>query len=128
MTSVNLNKIQVIPLKKINSLEGNVMHCMKYNDSGFLKFGEAYFSSINYKKIKAWKMHKKMTLNITVPYGSIKFVFFDGINSFREEIVGDSRYSRLTIPPLIWFGFYGISKPQSILLNITDMFYNKDEI
>ena len=71
MTFVDLNSISITPLKKINSSNGSVMHCMKYNDEGFKNFGEAYFSTINYKNIKAWKMHKEMTLNITVPYGLI---------------------------------------------------------
>ena len=125
---VDLNKILISPLKKIESSNGNVLHCMKYNDKGYKKFGEAYFSQINYKSIKAWKMHKKMTLNITIPYGLIKFVFFDGKSIFREEILGIDKYSRLTIPPTIWFGFCGLSKPFSILLNIADIIHDKDEI
>ena len=128
MTSVNLKKVKITSLKQFESINGSVMHCMKYNDNGFTNFGEAYFSKINYKSIKAWKMHKKMTLNITIPYGLIKFVFFDGKNSFREELVGSSRYARLTIPPLIWFGFCGLNKPESILLNIADLVYDKNEI
>ena len=128
MISVDLNTIKITPLKKIESENGSVMHCMKYNESSFKGFGEAYFSLINFKSIKAWKMHKKMTLNVTIPYGLIKFVFFDGNKTFREEIVGSTRYVRLTIPPLIWFGFCGLNEPESILLNIADITYDKNEI
>ena len=125
---VNLNDVIITPLKKIESNRGSVLHCLKHTDQNFSKFGEAYFSFINYRSIKAWKMHKKMKLNITVPQGLIKFVFFDGENKFREEFLGINRYFRLTIPPLVWFGFCGLAKPNSILLNIADIIHDKDEI
>ena len=39
-------------------------------------FGEVYFSELRPKSIKAWKYHYKMTLNLIVPLGEVKFVFF----------------------------------------------------
>ena len=41
------------------------------------EFGEVYFSSIKPKSVKAWKLHKKMTLNIVVPVGKVRFALFD---------------------------------------------------
>ena len=44
-------------------------------------FGEVYFSELRPKSIKAWKYHYKMTLNLIVPLGEVKFVFFKQKNN-----------------------------------------------
>ena len=59
-------------------------HAIKKTDIGFLSFGEAYFSSVEYKLIKGWKKHKKMTLNFIVPIGKIKFVIHDSRTSSKS--------------------------------------------
>ena len=43
----------------------------------FENFGEIYFSEINPKTIKAWKLHKNITQNITVLMGKIRLVLYD---------------------------------------------------
>ena len=43
----------------------------------FNHFKESYFSTVNGDVIKPWKKHNKMTLNLVVPLGEIKFVLFD---------------------------------------------------
>ena len=62
MKNSDLNKISTKNLKKINLNDGNVFHFLKNREKSFSKFGEAYFSFIKYKKIKAWKKHNKMTI------------------------------------------------------------------
>ena len=125
-----LNKIKITPLKIINLSAGNVMHGLKRKDlKKKWSFGEVYFSKIKYKKIKAWKYHKKMTLNFIVPYGKVKFVFYSVINNnFKKVEIGEKKYSRLTVPPKVWFGFQGISKKESIILNITNIQHSKKEV
>ena len=116
----------------INVPGGNVMHAMKEIDSGFVGFGEAYFSEINHNVIKAWKRHRKMTINIVVPVGKIKFVLFDDReefnNQFQEIIISRDDYCRLTVPPMIWMGFQGLSSSGSMLLNIADIEHNPNEV
>ena len=51
------------------------MRFLKKNELKNWTFGEAYFSKIKFNKIKAWKYHSKMTLNLAVPHGKVKFVF-----------------------------------------------------
>ena len=65
------------PLKIIENPLGNIFHVMKSSDLGFMGFNEAYFSTINYNQIKPWKKHLKMTLNLIVPVGEIRFVLYD---------------------------------------------------
>ena len=58
--------------------------------------------------VKAWKQHRRMTLNLVVPVGNVRFVFLaDEGKAQREETIGVSNYVRLTVPPGVWFGFQG---------------------
>ena len=70
-----------------------------------------------------------MFLNLTVPVGKVKFVFYsEKDNHFRVIEIGEKKYSRITVPPKIWFGFKGISKPESIILNLANFQHNPKEI
>ena len=117
----NIKKIQVTPLKQIYVKGGDVFHCLKKSSLSFEGFGEAYFSKINYNHIKGWKKHHKMIMNLIVPIGSVKFIFTDGLGDFREELIGETCYSRITVPPGIWFAFMGKSNPFSLILNISNI-------
>jgi dTDP-4-dehydrorhamnose 3,5-epimerase len=124
--------VKVTPLDIIQTTGGGVMHAMKKSDMGFVGFGEAYFSTIEHGVIRAWKRHTSMTLNIIVPVGSIKFVLFDdrtkAEEKFQEIIVSRDNYCRISVSPMIWMGFQGLSKDSSILLNIADIEHNLNEV
>ena len=129
MDKINIKGVFLTKLKKISHPSGNVFHGIKKSDLGFNGFGEAYFSTINYKNIKAWKKHTKMTLNLIVPVGEIKFVLFDEKeNKFLKIKLSVSNYQRLTIPPNIWMGFEGRKQGLNLLLNLADMEHDPDEI
>jgi dTDP-4-dehydrorhamnose 3,5-epimerase len=117
-------------LKIISTDGGFVMRCIKASESEYKGFGEAYFSWINYKIIRAWKLHLKMTLNLFVPYGRVKFVFFydENPNNFHVEEIGKDIYKRLTISPGIWFGFQGLQKSGSLIMNIADIEHDPNEV
>ena len=127
-----IDNFLITPLGIINTPGGNVMHGMKESDSGFSGFSEAYFSEIDFGAIKAWKRHKEMTLNLVVPIGEIRFVLFDDRedvnNQFQEVVISRDNYCRITVPPMVWFGFKGVSKGSSILLNIANMMHNTKEV
>jgi len=125
---VSVQEISVTALKRIPLADGDVLHVMKRLDQGYIDFGEAYFSIVNHRSIKAWKRHLRMTLNLVVPLGMVQFVFVDTAGNIRKESVGTDRYVRLTVPPGIWFGFMGLSAPHSLLLNIADISHDPDEI
>lgn len=127
-----INEVILTSLKIIDTPGGNVLHAMKKSDDGFLGFGEAYFSQVEYNVIKAWKCHKEMTLNLIVPVGKIKFVLFDfnndANNQFKEYTLSRDNYFRLTIPPKVWVGFKGLSETGSMLLNIANIKHDPDEV
>ena len=128
-----IKNVLITNLDLIDTPGGNVMHAMKDSSAGYSGFGEAYFSKINKNTIKAWKRHKKMTLNLVVPLGKIKFVLFDdrnGVESsvFQEVFLSSKNYLRLTIPPLIWVGFQGLAEENSMLLNIASIEHSEGEL
>ena len=70
-----------------------------------------------------------MTMDLEVPVGNVKFVFLtDYADAPRTEETGVDHYSRLTVPPGIWFGFKGLTSPRSLLLNLVDILHRADEV
>lgn len=122
LKGVLLSRHDIIPTRG-----GSVMHAMKYSDPGARGFGEAYFSTVEYGFIKGWKRHNKMTLNLLVPFGEIRFVLYDdrlaentrGI--FQEVVLSPKNYLRITVPPKIWVAFQGLASDRSLLLNLANM-------
>ena len=126
-----IKDILITSLDQIDTPGGSVLHAMKESSEGYTGFGEAYFSQINQGAIKAWKRHKKMTLNLVVPVGKIRFVLFDDRDNerdFQEVIISKDNYCRLTIPPMVWMGFQGLSSGASTLLNIADIEHDPLEV
>ena len=122
------------PLKKIFHQKGDIYHGMKKTDEGFVGFGEAYFSAVDPGQIKGWNRHKRMTLNLIVPIGSVKFVVSKNINdlinknNILEVELSIQNYQRLTVPPGFWMGFECTSTIRSFILNIADMEHDPNEI
>lgn len=129
---MKLADILVTPLRRIDTAGGDVLHAMKFNDSGYDGFGEAYFSWVSSGTVKAWKRHTRMTMNLLVPVGQVRFVFrmvnADGKDQFRVEEIGVDRYARITVPAGIWFGFQGRSTQQSLVLNIASIPHDPNEV
>lgn len=129
MGAMNLGEIIVTPLMRVSVAGGDVQHAMKRSDAGYVDFGEAYFSWVGNGAIKAWKRHTRMTMNLVVPMGLVRFVFWvGGVDAFRVEEVGEDRYVRLTVPPGIFFGFQGLAEPQSLVLNIASIPHDPNEV
>ena len=130
MGTVSLNEINITFLKRISTQGGDVMHAVKRTDPGFLGFGEVYFSWVEAGVVKAWKCHRRMSLNLVVPMGCIRFVFHQEgpVPEFRVEVIGEARYARLTVPPGIWFGFQGLHEPRSLLMNVADLLHDPNEV
>lgn len=115
------------PLKVIDVPGGNVKHALKSNEDSFCRFGEAYFSSVGSGVTKGWKLHREMTCNLIVPVGMVRFVVGSAEITFREYIIGEGNYARLTIPPGLWFAFQGMSDKESLVLNISDILHEPSE-
>jgi dTDP-4-dehydrorhamnose 3,5-epimerase len=115
--------VQVIPLRPIADHRGAVYPMMKETDPHFLRFGEIYFSTVYPGVVKAWKSHRRITVNFACISGRIKLVLYDGRDSsatrgaVMETLLGPDLYSLVVIPPGVWNGFQGLSPPLSIVAN-----------
>jgi dTDP-4-dehydrorhamnose 3,5-epimerase len=125
---VTINGVNLTPLKIITGENGMVMHGLKANEASFHGFGEAYFSSVKHEVIKGWKRHTKMTLNLIVPVGAIRFVIYDDrpdsktYKSFNEVLLGpEAQYGRLTVEPNLWMAFQGKTPGLNLLLNLASI-------
>ncbi len=133
MDKINIENVQLTPLLIIDGELGNVMHALKKTEPNFSEFGEAYFSTVHCGKIKGWKKHRQMTLNLVVPVGKIKFVIYDdrsgafSKNQFFEVCLSPENYQRLTVPPQVWMGFQGVSSSLNLLLNLASIPHDPDE-
>lgn len=116
--------VEVNDLKVFKDERGAVMRMMRRDDPFFREFGEIYFSIVMPNVVKAWHLHKSMTLNYACVFGKIKLVLYDPRVAFpstahailnptcgimNEFILGGypdhEDYKLVTIPPGVWNGF-----------------------
>lgn len=80
--------------------------------------------------ISAWHAHELTTDRLSIIYGSVKVVLFDGrkdsatagtINEFK---ISELRPGTILIPPGVWHGVQNISPNSSSILNMVDYPYN----
>ncbi len=122
------NRVVLTPLKRIFNPKGDIYHAMKSSDIGYRGFGEAYFTTINKNEIKGWKKHNRMTLNLVVIVGRVKFVIYDEITrKFSTVILSPTNYQRLTINPQLYLAFKGL-KENNIILNIANLQHDPYEV
>ena len=129
-----IDGVKIIKKKVISDDRGKILHMLKCDDENFVKFGESYFSYVFPKKIKAWHLHKKMTLNYVAVFGSIKIVLYDDRKEsktkgeIQEIYLSNENHELVVIPPLIWNGFISADKNLAILANCSDIPHDKSEI
>lgn len=126
--------VVITPLRRIPDERGMIMHMLRADSSHFQQFGEIYFSCIYPGAIKAWHIHKVMTLNYAVVTGMIKFVLYDDRpqsptrGKLQEVFMGDQNYCLVSVPPLVWNGFKGYGDQMAIVANCTTHPHAADEI
>ena len=130
----NINGIKIIKKKVISDHRGKIMHMMRSDDKHFKRFGEIYFSQVFPNKIKAWHLHKKMTLSYVAVFGKIKLVLYDDRRNsetkgkVQEIFLSENDHKLIIIPPHIWNGFCSVGKNRAILANCSDIPHDKKEI
>lgn len=126
--------VEIHPLKIIRDDRGQIMHMLRSDAEHFAKFGEIYFSMVYPGRIKAWHIHKKMTLNYAVPMGRITMALYDDREDsptrgeLMELELGDENYSLVTVPPLVWNGFVGKGNMPALVANCADLAHDPEEI
>mgnify|MGYP006130745487 CR=1 FL=1 len=126
--------VKIIKKKVITDDRGKILHMLRNDDPYHLKFGEIYFSYVYPKKIKAWHIHKKMTLNYVAAFGKIKLVLYDDRQNsktngkIQEIFLSNDDHFLVIIPPMIWNGFTSADDNIAVLANCSDIPHDKSEI
>ena len=126
--------VTLTPLGQIFDERGKVMHMLREDSSIFSGFGEIYFSCTYPGAIKAWHLHKQMTLNYAVIYGEMKCVLFDDRPDSKtrgcidEYFLSPENYFLLTVPPLVWNGWKGLGEHTAIVANCASIPHDTNEI
>ncbi len=126
--------LRVTPLRRIADERGAVFHMLRADSDVFERFGEIYFSMVYPGAIKAWHLHKEMTLNYAVPVGMVKLVCYDDRSdsptrgNLTELHIGQFNYALVTIPPLVWNGFTGEGPQPALVANCATIPHQPDEI
>jgi dTDP-4-dehydrorhamnose 3,5-epimerase len=116
----------MVKLSKVKIINNNKGKIFKIFNKLFLKNKcELYCSEVYSNSIKAWKYHKKITNNFYVISGSIKFVILNK-NKFLKFTIGNNQI--LTLPPGYWYGFKGLGKTKSLILNLINKKHNEKEM
>ncbi len=119
-----IDGVIITSMKRIPDERGAIYHMMRNDEAQFKQFGETYGSWIHPGAIKAWHLHKEMTLNYVVPIGKIKLVVCDlrekspTNGKIMEIFMGTDNYVRVSVPPGVANGFKGIGSGDSLVINI----------
>ncbi len=126
--------VRITALRRIPDERGAILHMLRADSDEFEAFGEIYFSQVYPQAIKAWHLHKTMTLNYAVPIGMIKLVCFDDRDdsptrgNLMELFLGELSYQLVSIPPGVWNGFKGIGMVPALVANCATEPHDPDEI
>ncbi|MCX6376197.1 MAG: dTDP-4-dehydrorhamnose 3,5-epimerase [Armatimonadetes bacterium] len=127
--------LAVTDLRRIQTQGGDVFHAMRASDPGYAGFGEAYFTTILPAAEKPWKRHNRMTLNLVVIFGHVRFGVFDdrpGSRSWGKSQIIDlgpgTHFARLTVAPGIWVAFRCVGEESGLILNVADMVHDDAEV
>lgn len=129
-----ISGVMVKSLRKIPDERGCIFHMLRSDSPEFEQFGEIYFSTVYPNAIKAWHLHKKMTLNYAVISGMIKLVLYDDRDDsptrgeLMEIFTGEQNYCLIKIPYGIWNGFKGIGNKPAIIANCATIPHDPEEI
>ena len=129
-----IDGVKVIPLRQIADERGKIMHMIKSTDPHFENFGEIYFSCAWPGAVKAWHIHKSMTINNAVICGRAKLVIYDGRptsqsnGELMELFIGEDNYVLVQIPPGLANGYKAYGDKMVVLANCATEPHDPDEM
>ena len=126
--------VVIVPKRTIPDERGVIFHMLKASDPEFLQFGEIYFSCGYPGIVKAWHIHKEMTLNNFCVVGMLKLVLYDGREgsptrgAVTEIFMGEQNRLLVRIPPGVTNGYKAYGDQMAILSNCATQPHDPDEL
>jgi len=134
----HIDGVRLTTRRIIADNRGAVIHFMKNTDPEFVQFGEVYFSVVRRGAVKAWHLHKRMTLNYICFTGEVFVGLFDDregsptrgmSNRFLLSSRMNEAHKLLTIPPNVWNGYYAVpGNSMAGIANLATEPHDPDEI
>ena len=126
--------VSFTPLNIIPASGGPVLHLLRPGGARPEDAGEVYFSEVEPGAVKAWKLHTRMTQNMAVPVGRVRFALYDDRPDSPSrgrlaeyELGRPDSWGFLRIPPGVWYGFAGVAESASLVVNCPDMAHDPAE-
>jgi dTDP-4-dehydrorhamnose 3,5-epimerase len=123
VAETSIDGVHVVPLRRIPDERGTIFHMLRSTDPHFLEFGEIYFTTVYEGVVKGWHHHREMTLNYACIHGRVKLALYDDRagsptrGTVQEVFLGPDNHALVVIPPEIWTGLKGMSRPFAIVAN-----------
>lgn len=128
-----IDGVRTKPLRVVPDERGRLMEILRNDDDLFVKFGQAYMTTVYPGVVKAWHYHKKQHDSFAVVRGMIKLALYDSREGsptkgqVQEFFLGDHNPLLVQIPPMVYHGFKGISVEEAIIINLPTETYNRQE-
>lgn len=117
---VRTKALRVLPDER-----GRLFEMLREDDALFLKFGQAYCTTVNAGVVKGWHYHKKQQDNFVCVSGMIKLVAYDSRPGsptkglLNEFFIGIHHPLLVQIPPGVYHGFKGLTEPEAVVINLS---------
>ena len=118
---------KIIKRKTILVENGYVKRGLRSSDNSFEGFGELYFTEVKKNKVKGWKRHTKMILNLLPVIGDIVLYIKRDLPDTPEEVsFGSNDYKLVCIESNVWFAFKGIADV-NVMANLASIEHDPSE-
>tara|TARA_B110000977_G_C11074353_1_gene490633 strand:- start:1204 stop:1620 length:417 start_codon:yes stop_codon:yes gene_type:complete len=107
--------------------KGDVYKILSNKSKIYKGFGELYITTLNKDSSKGWNYHKRMTLNLFVIKGKVRF-FLKKNNELVKKTLSENKNDILTIKPKVWVKIVNLAGEKSKIINFANLKHNQNEI
>jgi dTDP-4-dehydrorhamnose 3,5-epimerase len=129
-----IHGVQVKTLRLVPDERGWLMEILRADEREvFTRFGQVYVSATYPGVVKAWHYHQRQTDNFACVAGMIKLVLVDMRDDsptrgvVNEFFMGTLNPQLVQVPRLVHHGWKCISPEPSLVVNVPDEPYNRDD-
>ncbi len=115
----------IFQIKK--NIKGDVYKILSSDSKNYKGFGELYITTLNKNASKGWNFHQRMTCNLFVIKGKIKF-FLKKDNTMIRKILAEDTNEILTIKPKVWFKIVNLFSKKSKIINFANLKHDRNEV
>jgi dTDP-4-dehydrorhamnose 3,5-epimerase len=129
-----IDGVKVKPLRAVADERGWLMEILRADESDlFTKFGQLYVSATYPGVVKGWHYHRRQIDNFACVAGMVKLVLIDtrvgspSEGMVNEFFIGTQNPALVQVPNLVYHGWKCISVEPSLVVNVPNEPYQRDE-